>query len=108
MDAKTFFDQRLPQVFQTVPDKAKELNAIYVFKISGTNGGTWTVDLRATPPTISTGDRADADCTVEAADTDFETLLADSQQGMQLFMEGKLKVSDPMLGTRLVDLIDLA
>ena len=42
---KAFFDQKVPAVLATSPEKAKDVAAIYLFKISGADGGTWTVDL---------------------------------------------------------------
>ena len=48
---KAFFDQKVPAVLATSPEKAKDVAAIYLFKISGADGGTWTVDLVSTPPT---------------------------------------------------------
>ena len=55
---KAFFDQKVPAVLATSPEKAKDVAAIYLFKISGADGGTWTVDLVSTPPTCVPGERA--------------------------------------------------
>jgi len=52
---KAFFDQKVPAVLATNPEKAKDVAAIYLFKISGADGGTWTVDLLSTPPTSVVG-----------------------------------------------------
>ena len=48
---KAFFDQKVPAVLATSPEKAKDVAAVYLFKISGADGGTWTVDLVSNPPT---------------------------------------------------------
>jgi putative sterol carrier protein len=105
MDAKTLFGERIPRVLEQSPDKAKELDAVYLMKISGEHGGTWTVDLKSEHPTVSEGESGDIDCVVEITDTDFEALLADSSAGMQMFMEGKIQISNPMLATKLVELL---
>ena len=47
---KTFFDQKVPAVLATSPEKAKDVAAVYLFKLTGDDGGTWTVDLVSTPP----------------------------------------------------------
>lgn len=107
MDAKTLFGTKLPLALKHSPDKAKALGAIYVMRISGDNGGTWTVDLKHDPPTVKPGDSGTSDCVVEMADSDFEHLLADTSLGMQMFLEGKIQISNPMLATKLVDLLAL-
>ena len=55
-DAKELFDVLIPQGLKQFPDKAREVNAIYAFKITGDGGGEWTVDLTSNPPTIVKGD----------------------------------------------------
>src|SRR5882672_11554841 len=100
---KTFFDHKIPSVLKTSPEKAKDVAAIYLFKISGDDGGTWTVDLQSSPPTCVPGAQGTAQCTIEASDADFRTMIDGGMQAaMQLFFGGKLKVSgDPNLATKL-------
>src|SRR5207249_9093479 len=107
-NAKDIFDKRVPEGIAKNPDKAREIGAVYCFKISGNNGGTWTVDLTGNPPTCKPGETASPQCTVEVADSDFEQMLANPQLGMQLYFQGKLKVTgDPMLATRLQKLFNI-
>ena len=54
-DAQDLFDNLVPQGLKQYPDKARELNAIYCFKISGEGGGEWTVDCTADPPSVRQG-----------------------------------------------------
>ena len=106
--AKDIFDVRVPEGLAKYPDKAKEINAVYMFKITGPNGGTWTVDLAGTPPTCKPGEASNAQCTIEVADSDFEQMLTNPQLGMQLYFQGKLRVTgDPMLATRLQKLFTI-
>jgi putative sterol carrier protein len=108
-DAQELFDVTVPQGLKDHPDKARELNAIYAFKITGDGGGEWTVDLTANPPTCTRGDSGKAQCTVEIAHEDFKQMLTDPNAGMQLYFQGKLRVSgDPMLAMKLQQLFDLA
>jgi hypothetical protein len=53
---KTFFDEKVPAVLNTSPEKVKDVAAVYLFKISGPDGGTWTVDLVSSPPTCKPGE----------------------------------------------------
>jgi len=76
-DAQELFDHIVPEGLKQHPDKARELNAVYCFKISGDGGGDWTVDLTANPPTCTTGDSGKAQCTVEVSHDDFKTMLSD-------------------------------
>ena len=108
-DAQELFDVLVPQGLKAFPDKAREVNAIYAFKIAGEGGGEWTVDLTSDPPTSVKGAGANAQCTIEVAHDDFKTMLSDPNAGMQLYFQGKLRVSgDPMLAMKLQQFFDLA
>jgi putative sterol carrier protein len=108
-DAQDLFDHLVPEGLKQYPDKARELDAVYCFKVTGDGGGEWTVDLKANPPTCTKGDSGKAQCTVEVSSEDFKTMLGDPQAGMQLYFQGKLKVAgDPMLAMKLQQLFDLA
>ena len=84
--------------------------AIYLFKIAGDDGGTWTVDLVSNPPTCLPGPQGTPQCTIEASDSDFRSMIDGGMQAaMQLFFSGKLKVSgDPNLATKLSKLLQMA
>lgn len=107
---KEFFDKRVPEELGKHPDKAKEIAAVYLFKISGADGGTWTADLKSTPPTCVAGEGAAPQCTIEATDADFRTMIDGGMAAaMQLFFSGKLKVQgDPNLATKLSKLLQMA
>jgi hypothetical protein len=107
---KAFFDQKVPAALATNPEKAKDVAAIYLFKVSGPDGGTWTVDLLANPPTAVAGAVGTPQCTVEATDDDFRSMIDGGMQAaMTLFFSGKLKVSgDPTLATKLSKLLQMA
>jgi len=108
-DAQDLFDNLVPAGLKAYPDKAREVNAIYTFKISGEGGGDWTADLTANPPTCVKGDTGTAQCTIEVAHEDFKQMLADPNAGMQLYFQGKLRVSgDPMLAMKLQSFFQLA
>jgi hypothetical protein len=108
-DAQELFDKQVPEALKAHPDKAAEVNAIYLFKISGEGGGEWTVNLTGSAPSCVRGDAGGAQCTIEIAHEDFKTMLTDPNAGMQLYFQGKLRVAgDPMLATRLQQFFALA
>jgi hypothetical protein len=109
-DAQELFDELVPAGLERYPDKAKEINAVYFFDITGDDGGQWTVDLTANPPVVVKGKADNAQCSIQVSHDDFKTMLAgDPSVGMQLFFQGKLIVTGDMtLATRLQELIELA
>jgi putative sterol carrier protein len=108
-DAKDLFDNLVPAGLKQHPDKARELGAIYCFKITGEGGGDWTVDCMTNPPTCKKGDSGKAQCAVEISHADFKTMLVDPNACMQLYFQGKLRVSgDPMLAMKLQQLFEIA
>jgi putative sterol carrier protein len=108
-DAKHLFDELVPAALKQFPERAKEVNAIYGFNITGDGGGQWTVDLMSDPPTVAKGDTGKAQCTIEVAHDDFKQMLGNPQVGMQLYFQGKLRVTgDPMLATKLQQFFQMA
>lgn len=108
VDAKDLFDNQLPKVLEKNPEKAKEIGAIYLFKITGNNGGVWTVDLAASTPTCKAGGGAAPQCTIEVTSEDFRAILGNPQMATQLYFQGRLKVQgDPMLAMKLSKLFAL-
>jgi hypothetical protein len=106
---KEFFDKRVPEALSKHPEKATEMAAVYMFNISGPDGGTWTADLKSKPPTCVAGTGATPQCTIEASDIDFRSMIDGGMPvAMQLFFSGKLKVQgDPNLATKLSKLLQL-
>jgi hypothetical protein len=106
---KEFFDKRIPDALAKQADKVKDVSAVYLFKISGPDGGTWTADLKSTPPTCVVGASGTPQCTIEASDTDFRTMIDGGMPAaMQLFFSGKLKIQgDPNLATKLTKLLQM-
>ena len=106
---KEFFDKKVPEVLSTSPEKATDVAAVYLFKISGADGGTWTADLKSTPPTCVPGASGTPQCTIEATDADFRSMIDGGMQAaMQLFFSGKLKITgDPNLATKLSKLLQM-
>lgn len=106
-DAADLFDQLAAAIDRT-PQRAREIAAIYCFKITGDGGGQWTVDCTASPPTCVKGDAGNAQCAIEVGSDDFKAMLSDPNLGMQLYFQGRLRVSgDQMLAMKLNQLFEL-
>ncbi len=101
MTPRDVFETKAPEVLASKPDLFKGIALTYVFEIEGPQGGTWTLNLRADPPTVSAQATEGADCTVKMAQDAFEALLADFSKAMSLFATGKLKVDNPMAALKL-------
>jgi hypothetical protein len=109
--AQELFNEQIPHALSKHPDKAKEIGAVYMFKITGDGGGEWTVDLTSDAPSCKPGnpDNKAAQCTIEVAHEDFKAMLSNPTLGMQLYFQGKLKVTgDPMLATKLQKLFTMS
>jgi hypothetical protein len=106
---KGFFEQRVPAALAEHPERVKEVAAVYLFKISGPEGGTWTVDLLASPPTCKPGAADQPGCTIETSDADLCTMVdGGAQAAMQVLLAGRLKVTgNPALITKLLGLLQL-
>jgi hypothetical protein len=106
---KDFFDKRVPEALLANPGRAKDVAAVYLFKIGGSEGGTWTADLAATPPTCTPGATGQPQCTIEVADQDFCTMIDGGMQAaMQILLAGKLKITgDAALITKLTKVLQM-
>ncbi|MCD6498171.1 MAG: SCP2 sterol-binding domain-containing protein [Deltaproteobacteria bacterium] len=101
MSPKEIFEEKAPKALSKHADKMKKVGAVFKFDISGPEGGVWTMDLKADPPTVGAGDGAKPDCTITVAQDDFDKLMGNFAVAMQLFATGKLKVDNPMVAMKL-------
>ena len=106
--AQQLFNEQVPAALAKAPEKAKEIGAVYLFKITGDGGGEWTVDLVSDTPSCQPGAHGTPQCTIEVAHDDFKAMLGNPALGMQLYFQGKLRVTgDPMLATKLQKLFSM-
>lgn len=112
VDIKNLFDTQLPEAIAKNPDKAAEIGHVFQMNVSGATGGSWTINATKNNggPSCVAGSIANAECTINIADEDFQKLVENPQaNGMQLFFAGKLKVQgNQMLAMKLQKLFDLA
>ncbi|MBI3180147.1 MAG: SCP2 sterol-binding domain-containing protein [Deltaproteobacteria bacterium] len=88
--AATWFNEHLPLIVKAQPDLARRVNASLVFKVSGKNGGEWTVDL--TKQKVNKGAKYPADLIMEMGSGDFEALLTGKLDAGQAMQNGKIEV----------------
>jgi putative sterol carrier protein len=104
-DARTDFTTNIPAKISANPEKAQAIGATFLFKISGDDGGTWSVNLKDNVG-VTDGDAGGADCTLELTDADWKTMSENPGAAMQLYFQGKLKVSgNAMLATKLQQIL---
>jgi putative sterol carrier protein len=104
-DAKSDFGTHIPARLAANADTTKAIDAIFCFKITGDDGGVWTVDCK-NEVGVREGDEGAADCTLEIEANDWETISGNPTAAMQLYFQGKLKVTgNAMLATKLQQIL---
>jgi alkyl sulfatase BDS1-like metallo-beta-lactamase superfamily hydrolase len=93
---KEIFEGKIADGIKADPAKAKTINAVYQFNVTGPAGGTWTIDLKSDPPGVKAGPAEKAGCTVTVGDADFVAITEGKLNSQQAFMAGKLKVAGDM------------
>lgn len=104
-DAKTFFEETLSKQISDNPDKVKEVDAIFLFSITGDGGGKWTVNLKDDLG-VTAGDAGNSECQIEVSAENWTAIQEDPSAAMQLFFSGELKVEgNAMLATKLQEIL---
>jgi putative sterol carrier protein len=96
LTARTIFEETLPAKLEENPDKAKATNAIYVFNLTGDDGGVWTLNFKKDDDFVSEGDSEDAECTVTMSDSDFVAMWEGDLNPAQAFMMNKISIEGNM------------
>jgi len=96
MTVKEIFETRIPDGIKEDPAKAKSINAIYQFNVSGEGGGNWYVDLKSDPPGVKEGTSDAAQCTITVGDADFVDIVTGKLNAQMAFMSGKIKIAGDM------------
>ncbi|MEM7607561.1 MAG: SCP2 sterol-binding domain-containing protein [Myxococcota bacterium] len=104
-DAQTSFSKDIPSKIEANPDKAKELDAIFLFTVTGDGGGTWTVNLKDNPG-VTEGDAGNSECQIELTAENWVKVSEDPNEAMNLYFSGDVKVAgNAMLATKLPELL---
>src|ERR1017187_5615774 len=94
MTPKEIFETKIKEK-TTKPEVVKKVNATYRFDITGTDGGTWILDLKEGTAGVRQAD-AQGKCTITMTDVDFVSLIDGKLNAQMAFMSGKLKVKGDM------------
>lgn len=92
---------------QTHPELVESVNGVYLFRISGPEGGMFHVDLKNNPGICY--QEKPAECILDVRDRDFMKLVKGVLPGYKAMLNGKLKVKgDLTLATRLNEIFRAA
>ncbi|MEZ4389985.1 MAG: SDR family NAD(P)-dependent oxidoreductase [Polyangiales bacterium] len=84
------------------PEVAKSVGKVYQFRLSDP-ASVWTLDLKA--GTVSEGETAKPECTLDLSDADFMAMTAGKANPMKLFTSGKLKISGDVMASQKLDFL---
>lgn len=96
MTGKDIFTGKISEKISANTDKAKSINAIYEFVISGDQDETWTIDLTKPSDFVYEGTSGKANCTVTIKTSDLADIVDKKLNPQMAFMTGKLKVKGDM------------
>jgi len=84
--------EKMPGAF--LPEKAQGITAVIHFKFTGAEAGEWNAAISDGKCAVASGAPADkATMTLTADSSDYIKLFTGELDGMQAFMQGKLKLA---------------
>ena len=81
---------------QADPSRAKGMNAVYAFDLSGDEGGQYHIALKDGTHDVGKGAPENPNITISMKDTDFVDLALGKLDGTMAFMSGKIKIKGDM------------
>ncbi len=98
---------KMPGAF--LAEKAAGVDAVIQFKFTGEQAGDWFVTIKDGKCEVEKGVHATPKLTLAAAGTDAVKVLTGQMDGMQAFMQGKLRLTGDMsLAMKLMGLFKLS
>jgi putative sterol carrier protein len=82
---------KMPKAF--LPEKAPGLDAVIQFKFTGEEAGDWFATIKDGKCTTEQGTHPSPKMTLSADSSDYVKIFTGEVDGMQAFMQGKLKLS---------------
>lgn len=89
---KEIFEEKIAARVRNNADLQKEVNAVYQFNVTGSQGGDWYISLTPENANVLSGSATDPHCTITIADQDLVNLVTGALNPQLAFMTGKLKV----------------
>lgn len=97
---------KMPSAF--LPEKAEGVDVVIQFNFEGDDGGDWYVTIKDGTCTIDKGQYDNPTMALTAASSDYVDLVTGKLDGMQAFMQGKLKLKgDLNLAMKMMNYFDL-
>ena len=81
--------ETMPTAFR--PERARRVNAVIQFELSGEGGGDWYVTIKDGACTVTKGVSEAAQGTIIMAASDYVALAAGELGGMKAFLSGRIK-----------------
>ncbi|KAF0227519.1 MAG: putative sterol carrier protein [bacterium] len=78
------------------PEIAGNLNATYLFDVSGSTGGKWTLEIKDGKCELKTGTHSNPSVTISISDQDWLAIHEGKLNSQMAFMMGKLRVAGDM------------
>jgi putative sterol carrier protein len=83
--------ETMPEAFR--PERARRVNAVIQFELSGEGGGNWYVTIKDGACTVTEGVSEVAQGTIMMAASDYVSLAAGELGGMKAFLTGRIKTT---------------
>jgi len=83
--------EKMPGAF--IPEKAQGLDAVIQFKFTGAEAGEWTAVIKDGKVEVAPGTHPSPKMTLTADSGDYVKIFTGELDGMQAFMQGKLKLA---------------
>lgn len=98
---------KMPSAF--LPDKAEGVDVVIQFNFEGDDGGEWYVTIKDGACTTDKGLHDNPTMSLTAVSSDYLDLVTGKLDGMQAFMQGKLKLKgDLNLAMKMMNYFDLS
>jgi len=81
---------RMPKAF--LPEKAKGVEAVIQYHLTGEEGGDWIITIKDGQCTVEEGVTENPTLTLEADAQDYKDVILGKLDGMTAFMQGKLRL----------------
>jgi putative sterol carrier protein len=98
--------EKMPAAF--IPEKAAGVDAVIQFKFTGEQAGDWYVTIKDSKCDVTQGVSSNPKLTLSAAGVDAVKVLTGEMDGMQAFMQGKLRlIGDMSLAMKLLSMFKI-